>query len=87
MSEISRKGFTPVHKNIHFLWEESEQSNTSASHLKVEALKEYRKAIKADDEFKKVHLSIKAAGASGAASLPQQKQWYFCMVNLWPSGS
>jgi hypothetical protein len=51
-----KKGFALGHKNMHFPREESEQRNTSTGHLKVEAPAEYKKAIEADDEFKKVSL-------------------------------
>jgi hypothetical protein len=51
-----KQGFTPGHKNVHFLREESEQHQQPAWPLKAEAPVEYKKAIEADDEFKKVPL-------------------------------
>jgi hypothetical protein len=50
------KGFTPSHKNVHFLWEEQEQYQQSICPLKEKDLVEYKKAIEADGEFKKVPL-------------------------------
>jgi hypothetical protein len=50
------KGFTPGHKNVHFLREELEQHNTFAGPCKAEAPTEHKKAIKAEGEFKKVPL-------------------------------
>jgi hypothetical protein len=50
------QGFAPSHKNVNFLWQESEQYQQSSCPLKAEALIEYMKAIKADGEFKKVPL-------------------------------
>jgi hypothetical protein len=48
--------FAPSHKNLHFLQEESYQCQQSACPIKAEASTEYKKAIKADGEFKKVPL-------------------------------
>jgi hypothetical protein len=50
------QGFTPDHKNVHFLREESRQYQQSAYPLKAEALVEFKKAIEADGDFKKVPL-------------------------------
>jgi hypothetical protein len=50
------KGFARGHKNVHFLWEESEYHNTSASNCEEEAPIEYKKCIEAEGEFKKVPL-------------------------------
>jgi hypothetical protein len=50
------KGFTLGHKNVHFLQEESEQHQQSPCHLRAEAPTEYKKAIKADGEFRKAPL-------------------------------
>jgi hypothetical protein len=46
-------GFTPVHKNVHFLWEELEQHNTFVGPCNIEAPAEYKKAIEAEGRFKK----------------------------------
>jgi hypothetical protein len=43
------KGFAPCHKNVHFLWEQSDQH-------RAEPLTEYKKIIEAEGEFKKVPL-------------------------------
>jgi hypothetical protein len=48
--------FAPNHKNMHFLWEESEQHKLSACPFKAEASVEYRKAIEANGVFKNVPL-------------------------------
>jgi hypothetical protein len=48
------KGFVPGHKNVYFLREEQQQHNTLVCHLKAKALAEYKKAIEADNEFKRV---------------------------------
>jgi hypothetical protein len=50
------KGFTPGHKNIHFLLDELEQYNTSVDSRKAKAPTEHKKAIEAEGEFKKVPL-------------------------------
>jgi hypothetical protein len=50
------QGFTPDHKNVHFLQEELEQYQQSACPIKAEAPIEYKKAIEVDDEFKKIPL-------------------------------
>jgi hypothetical protein len=53
------KGFVLGHKSVHFLWEESEQHNTSTSHHKAQALAKYKKAIEAEGEVKKVPLDVR----------------------------
>jgi hypothetical protein len=40
-----KKGFTPGHKNVHFLREKSEQYQESACPIKPEAPVEFKKAI------------------------------------------
>jgi hypothetical protein len=45
------KGFTSGHKNEHFLQEDPEHHNISASQCKAEAPAEHKKAIEAEDEF------------------------------------
>jgi hypothetical protein len=50
------KGFTPGHKNVHFLWEDPKQHTTFADQHKAEALAECKKAIEPKGEFKKVPL-------------------------------
>jgi hypothetical protein len=50
------RGFTPGHKNVHFLREELEQHSTSIGQHKVEAPSECKRAIEAKGEFKKVPL-------------------------------
>jgi hypothetical protein len=49
-------GFTPCHKNVHFLREEPEQHSTSIGQHKAEAPTECKKVIEAEGEFKKVPL-------------------------------
>jgi hypothetical protein len=48
------KGFTPGHKNVHFLREDLEQHTTYANQHKAEAPTECKKAIEPEGEFKKV---------------------------------
>jgi hypothetical protein len=55
------RGFTPGHKNVHFLREELEQHNTSIGQHKVEAPSECKRAIEAKGEFKKVSLDPRVA--------------------------
>jgi ubiquitin len=50
------KSFAPGDKNVHFTREESEQHNTSTRYCKEEALVQYKKAIEAEGEFKKIPL-------------------------------
>jgi hypothetical protein len=51
-----KQDFTLSQKNVHFLWEEWEQYQQSSCPFKEEAPTEYKKAIDADGEFKKVPL-------------------------------
>jgi hypothetical protein len=50
------QGFTPGHKNVHFVREEYEQYQQPACPNNAEAPTEFNKAIEADGEFKKVAL-------------------------------
>jgi hypothetical protein len=53
-------GFTPGHKNVHFLWEEPEQHNTFIGPHKAEASVEQKKAIEVEGEFKKVPRTLES---------------------------
>jgi hypothetical protein len=48
------RGFTPGHKNVHFLQEETEQHEQAESLSKDEASIEFKKVIKAEGDLKKV---------------------------------
>jgi hypothetical protein len=50
------QGFVPGHKNIHFLREESKQYQQPTCPINTEAPTKFKKAIKADGDFKKVAL-------------------------------
>jgi hypothetical protein len=50
------KGFTPGHKNVHFLREDQKQHTTFIDQHKVEAPVECKKAIELEGEFKKIPL-------------------------------
>jgi hypothetical protein len=75
-------GFTPGHKNIHFLREDPEHHSTFTDQHKAEALTECKKAIEPEGEFNKVSLDLrvldrsvcrresKPVGIGGAASIP-----------------
>jgi hypothetical protein len=93
------RGFTPGHKNVYFLWEEPEQHSTFADQHKAKALAECKKAIEAEDEFKKVPwdprvpdktvcIIVEASQQEKAELLAflDKKQWCFHMVNLRSSG-
>jgi hypothetical protein len=56
------QGFAPGHKNVHFLRKESEQYQQSACPINTEALVEFKKAIEASGDFKKVTLDPRVPG-------------------------
>jgi hypothetical protein len=54
----NKQGFTPSHKNVHFLREESEQYQQPACPINLEAPTKFKKAIKAEGDFEKLSLDL-----------------------------
>jgi hypothetical protein len=51
------RGFTPGHRNIHFMLEEPDQHSTSTGQHKAEAMTKCMKVVEVKSEFKKVPLN------------------------------
>jgi hypothetical protein len=69
-------GFTPGHKNVHFLWEETEQYEQAVYPPKQEASTKFKKAIEAKGEFMKVALDPRVPNRAiclGTEMSPQEQ--------------
>jgi hypothetical protein len=70
------RGFTPGHKNVHFLREDTEQHKQEQPPSKKETLAKFKKAIEVEGGFERVTLNPRVPGkavCTGTEMSPQEQ--------------